>query len=142
MVLKKLLKISALLAALLLLALIVIAVIFTLTFDPNAYKKEITAEVKKATGRTLRIKGKIQLSYFPWLGVNLSKMTLSNARGFGNQPFAKIDNAGVAVKLLPLISGNIVVKRLTLNGLVLNPRIRNDGSNNWDDLAGKNKKDT
>ena len=121
----------------LVLLLIVAIVVFVLTFDANKYKSEIAAAVNKATGRVLTIEGDIHLSIFPWLGAELGAMRLSNAPGFGDEPFAQIGAAAVKVKLLPLLCKEVEVDEVTLNGLRLSLRRDANGHTNWEDLAGK-----
>src|SRR3569832_2250580 len=121
----------------LVLLLIVAIVVFVLTFDANKYKSEIAAAVNKATGRVLTIEGDIHLSIFPWLGAELGAMRLSNAPGFGDEPFAQIGAAAVKVKLLPLLRKEVEVDAVTLNGLRLSLRRDANGRTNWEDLAGK-----
>lgn len=120
-----------------LLALIVIAMIgLTLFFDPNDYKAEISAAVEQATGRQLSLEGELELDIFPRLRIAIGAAELANAAGFGDEPFASIESAGLAVDLLPLLSGRIAIAEARLEGLVLN-LVRNDqGQNNWQDLGG------
>jgi AsmA protein len=61
---------------------------------------------------------------------------LSNAPGFGKEPFARVDEAGVKVKLLPLLRGRVEVDTILLRGLNANLATDRQGRNNWDDLAG------
>ncbi len=133
---RKILKILAWLLAVIIVLVVAAGIVLALTLDPNEYKTEITQEVKKATGRDLKIGGDIGLTYFPWLGVKLEKLELSNARGFGGKPFAKIESAGVTVRVIPLLTGNIKVGGVTLMGLNLNLAVNSQGRSNWDDLAG------
>ena len=126
-----------------LVALIVIAVVLiSLLVDPNDYKDNIAKAVNNATGRTLAIDGSLELSVFPWLGVSLPGMTLSNARGFGDMPFARISGARVGVKLMPLIiRKSLKMDKVALNGLILNLEKNAQGRSNWEDfgryLSGK-----
>ena len=109
----------------------------TLLINPNDYKGEIASQVKQQTGRELKIEGDISLSFFPWLGLELGRMELGNARGFGPEPFARIDTADAKVKILPLLSARVEMATIVLHGLELNLNRRADGTTNWDDLAGK-----
>ncbi len=115
-------------------------IVVLLVFDPNKFKPEIAAAVEKATGRELLVQGDLQLSLFPWLGVETGAMSLGNAPGFGKEAFAKIEGAAVKVKLLPLLRKDVEVDTVTLDGLYLH-LIRNAaGKTNWDDLtSGKNR---
>jgi AsmA protein len=130
------LRIVAIALAALLLLLIAAAAAVTLLFDPNDYKPQITAAVEKATGRKLEIAGDIELSLFPWLGVELGEVTLANAKGFGPQPFMRLAHAKVKVKLLPLFSKQVEVDTVVIEGLAVSLEIAADGRDNWSDLAG------
>ncbi|MCL5668493.1 MAG: AsmA family protein [Gammaproteobacteria bacterium] len=108
-----------------------------LFFDPNDYKPEIIALVKERTGRELSIPGKISLAVFPWLGVKLGEAQLSNAPGFGDQPFAALQSAQLRVKLLPLLKKRVELDTVSLHGLTLNLARSKSGKTNWDDLIAK-----
>jgi AsmA protein len=136
---KKFIKILLIILATVLSLVVITAIVLPLVFDPNDYKPQITQLVKEQTGRDLQIPGEIELSVFPWLGVKLGKVELSNARGFGKQAFAKIDAVDVRVELLPLLKKQIRVGRVEINGLKLDLQRNAQGQTNWDDLV---KKDT
>lgn len=119
--------------------LVVVVLAVALLFDPNDYKDEIAAQVEAATGRSLRLEGDLELGLFPWLSVDTGRIVLGNAEGFGPEPFAELDGASVAIRLWPLITGNIEAGRVSVDGLVLNLRIAGDGTSNWDDLAAAGK---
>lgn len=133
---KKIIKLVAWLLAALVITVVAAAIIIPLVIDPNDYRDEISAAVKKQTGRELTIEGEIKLSLFPWLGVRLGAMQLSNAEGFGPAPFARIGEADVRVKLLPLLRREVEMEKIVLHGLEANLGRRADGSTNWDDLVG------
>lgn len=120
-----------------LLGLVIVAVIAaSVLVDPNDYRGVIADKVHEATGRELKIEGDIRLSFFPWLGLELGKLELGNAKGFGKTPFASIGAAEARVKLLPLLSGRVEMDRVVLRSLELQLARRSNGSTNWDDLAG------
>ncbi|MCK5640011.1 MAG: AsmA family protein, partial [Gammaproteobacteria bacterium] len=118
------------------LSLIVAAlVIIPLVFDPNDYHDTITEMVKTQTGRELIIGDDISLSVFPWLGIELGNLTLSNSEGFGPEPMASIQGAQVKVKLLPLLRSQVEMDTLTLDGLQLYLGRNHEGKGNWEDLS-------
>jgi AsmA protein len=133
----KLLKIFLTVIASLL--LLIIIAIFALPFfiNPNDFKPHIQTAVKDKTGRELSIAGDLELSVFPWLGVSTGKLSLSNARGFADNPFAEIDESEIKVKLLPLFSKKIEVSRIVIKALVLNLAKNKQGITNWDDLSSE-----
>ena len=127
----KLLKIIAGLVFLLVLAVIAVPMVV----DPNDYREEIQQAVKERTGRDLLINGELSLSVFPWLGVGINQVSLSNADGFKDNYFAQIEQANIKIKLLPLISHQIDVSTIVLKGLTLNLAKNQQGVTNWADLA-------
>jgi AsmA protein len=115
--------------------LVVLAIaVVVATFDPNKYKPEIAAAVKDRTGRTLAMEGNLGLSVFPGIGISIGKATLSEPNGSGI--FARIEQAKVSLALLPLLSKQVVVDRVTLSGLALDLVQHKGGKTNFDDLTG------
>ena len=112
------------------------AVILPMVIDPDDVKERITSGVKEQTGRDLVITGDIGLSVFPWLGLDMGKVTLSNAPGFSEPVFASVDKVSVRVKLMPLLSKQIEMDTVIVHGLALNLEKDKRGNTNWDDLAG------
>jgi AsmA protein len=104
--------------------------------DPNDYKGEITTAVNEATGRTLTLDGDLALDFFPRIGVTMGAASLSNAPGFGDAPFASIENAKISAEVLPLIFGSFSIAEVSLDGLRLNLARNARGVNNWQDLGG------
>ncbi|MCK4894600.1 MAG: AsmA family protein, partial [Calditrichia bacterium] len=80
---KKLFKLLGFLISAVFVLLIMLVVALTIFIDPNDYKDEIAVLVKEQTGRTLSIEGDLELSFFPWIGVEIGKVQLANAPGFG-----------------------------------------------------------
>jgi AsmA protein len=103
--------------------------------DPNEYKGEIATAVQEATGRQLTIAGDIKLSIYPWLGLSLGATQLSNAKGFGDSPFASVETVEIKVKLLPLFQQRLEMQKIRLHGLRANLAKNKEGRNNWDDLT-------
>lgn len=130
-----------LLGLLILLVVLVVAAIIVvpMVVDPNDYKDQIVAKVKEATGRDLIIRDRLGLSVFPSLAVQLGGVSLSNAPGFGDEPFAKVEKLDLRVKVMPLLSKRVEVDTVVLQGLGLNLAKDTQGKTNWEDLAGVDK---
>ena len=119
------------------LVIVVIAMVgLTLLFDPNDYKVEISTAVEQATGRQLSLDGDLELDIFPRLRIAIGAAELSNAAGFGDEPFASIQGAGLAVGLLPLLSRRVEIGEARLEGLILNLARNEQGQTNWQELGG------
>lgn len=110
---------------------------FASTFDINDYKDRITKAVLDETGRTLTFKDQLSLDFFPGVGVKLGGVSLSNAKGFGNEPMVEVGSADISVRILPLLKGDIKFGGLNLENLRLHLSRNKNGVANWDDLVGR-----
>jgi AsmA protein len=121
-----------------LVALVIIALLIVPSFvDLQSYKPRIEKMVSEATGRPFSIGGDIDLSLFPWVGFSSSDIHLGNPPGFEEKDFASLKSVEVRVKLIPLISKDIQVKRFILE----EPRIAleksKSGRTNWEGIGKK-----
>ncbi len=104
------------LAGIILICFLVIIVVVS-TYDYNKFKPMITGIAKKYTGRKLTIAGdiKVKISLSPTLELN--QVSFQNAPWSADPEMIRANHIEVQLALIPLIKGNINVKRLTL----LNP---------------------
>ena len=100
----------------------------------GAFVKSRLEQAMKAKNRTLSIEGTPTLRLFPVAGIALGKTTLSEAGS--DKTFVAFESAEVAVRTLPLLSGEFAVETLKVAGLRANAVRRKDGSTNYSDLAG------
>ncbi len=105
------------------------------TFDPNKYKGDITQYVKENQQRTLVIPGNLSLSFFPKLGVQVGELTLSEFKS--DKTFVWLAGAKVFVELLPLLSRQVVVDSVRIDGLAASVVKGKNGKFNFDDLLAK-----
>lgn len=106
--------------------------------DWNDFRDSIQNQTKKHTGRDLTIAGDLKPTVFPFIGVSIGDISLANAEGFGDVPFAKMTSADVKVELLPLLKKEVNVRTVELQGLTLDLQKAADGTSNWDDLVKSN----
>ena len=118
--------------AVLLVLLIAVAAVLLSTFDPNRYKGLAIDWMKAHYQRTLAIDGPIRLSVFPRLEVQVSSVTLSEAGR--SERFAAIEEAALAVQILPLLSRQLVVDRVLARGVSVVMTRNAKGQRNIDDL--------
>ncbi len=103
--------------------------------DPNEYKSEIAQAVKDNTGRELRFDGDISFNFFPWLGLEVGPVALGNAPGFAPADMLRVNKAEANIRILPLLTGDIAIGTVVLDGFTLNLSVNKAGVSNWDDLA-------
>lgn len=105
------------------------------TFNPNDYKPTIIRLVQEKKQRTLAIPGDIKLTFFPKIGADLGQVSVSEHAAPAE--FASIRHAKVSLALIPLLSKQLVVDRIVIDGLHANIRINQDGTTNVDDFLSK-----
>jgi len=122
------------LVALLLIILLIPAAIglFLYLVDANQFKPEIVQFVKVQTQRDLVLQGDIKVTFFPKLGLDTGKMSLSQRNSA--KEFASINNARLYVSWLPLLKKQLVFDRVVIDGINANVIRRKDGTTNYDDL--------
>ena len=117
-----------------------VAAFILATFDANKWKGEITQLVQEQKNRSLKIEGDLSLSLFPAIAVQLGKSTLSEHKS--EQVFATIGNARISLRLMPLLSKQVVVDTIELDGLKARLVRFKDGRLNIDDLLSMDEKET
>ena len=136
---KSFLKWGAIVVGCLAVVIIAALLIIPMFFDLQEYKPVIESKVAEATGRPFSVGDDLKLSLFPWAGVSFSNLKLGNTAGFSEKEFVNIKSFEVRVKLLPLISKEIEVKRFVMD----EPRIvlvkNKKGRGNWEQ-PGQQKK--
>ena len=128
------------LAGIILLAVIGITVLL-LAVDKGEYKQEIIEQVETHTGRQLAIEGDLDISLFPWIGISIGELAMSNAAGFGDDAFVQVEAANIKVEVLPLLRSELRVDTIQLVGVMLDLQRNAEGTNNWDDLTGSSESD-
>ncbi len=103
--------------------------------DIQKYKPEIEKQAEQATGRPFSIGGDLRLSLFPWAVIGLSDVHLGNPPGYKEKDLLSVKSFDVEVKLLPLISRDVQVKRFVLDGLRLNLEKNKEGRGNWEGIG-------
>ena len=118
------------------LVLAVLAVLsLPLWFDPNDYKDQVTGAVKQHTGRDLILEDALQLAMFPKLALETGKVRFGNAEGFSSADFARMENARIGLKVMPLLDNKVEMDTIYVEGAEIFLERRADGRANWDDLA-------
>jgi AsmA protein len=112
--------------------LLVVAVVAIPFFVPvDSLKAELVTKVKEATGRDLRINGKVSFSVLPRLALEAQDVSFSNPPGAASPDMAKLGKLDVDLKLMPLLSGRFEVAKLALVDPVINLEIDKRGRPNW-----------
>lgn len=121
-----------------LITITLLTVVIVVNFvDPNVFKNMIEEKVATETGRELSIDGNIEWGFWPKLRLHTGAIQLSNAPGFGDKPFLKLDKLEFAVETQPLFSRSIKIDTVKLYGAEINLAKNSEGLTNWDDFTKK-----
>jgi len=116
------------------------AILLIATFDANRVKGELTRVVKETKNRTLAIEGDLALSFWPGIGVRLGRTRLSERES--DKEFAALEGVRVSVAVMPLLSKQLVVDAIQLDGVKATLIRGKDGKFNFDDLLAKEKQES
>ncbi|MGR5244810.1 AsmA family protein [Vibrio sp. PNB23_22_6] len=116
---------------------VILAAVLALTVfvNPNQFKPLIVEQVQKQTGLELVIEGDISWQFFPSIGFELGRTELRNPQGFSQPNLFKVDTVGVDVSVMPLLSKQLEIGNVTLDGAEVYLETLKDGSKNIDALT-------
>lgn len=83
--------------------------------DVEQFKPRIEQLVTEKTGYPLKILGTIDLSVFPWVGLNFTDLVLNNPEEFQEKKFLNIKNFEARLKVLPLLSKRVEINRFIID---------------------------
>lgn len=130
---------NLLLAFLALVAILLIAAVVLATrIDLNDYKPQIVEQARTATGLNLKLDGDIGWSFFPSLAIKLENAEAHTAKTYASDTlFAKVATVDASVSLKPLLSRQVVVDKVLLDGIQLRLVTDSRGHSNWKDIESQ-----
>ncbi len=129
---KRFLKWGAIIFGCLVVVVIAALILIPMFVDVAKYKPLIEKKVTEATGRPFTVGDDLSLSLFPWAGISFSQLHLGNPAGFSEKDFVQVKSFEARVKLLPLISKDIQIKRFVLNKPQIFLIKNKNGKVNWE----------
>ncbi|HKF61693.1 MAG TPA: AsmA family protein, partial [Dongiaceae bacterium] len=126
-------RLKTILIALLVLVVVVLggAAVFVMSFDFNQYKSLVARQVEQATGRKLTIEGNIALALSLTPTLVADDLSLANAEGGSRPEMVTAKHLEVQLQLLPLLSNQIRIDRLILDGADFLLETDKSGHGNW-----------
>ncbi len=114
-----------------LVALVVAGIAILKSLDFNDYKGVIAEQAKAATGRELVLTGNLELDISLNPALTLEGLSFANA-AWGSRPeMVRLKRLEAEVELMPLLTGDVRVKRLVLIGLDVLAETDAKGRGNW-----------
>jgi AsmA protein len=99
-----------------------------------SFQQHVIAQINAATEYELSIDGELKWSIFPWVGVRITEVNLSNAPSFTEKDLLHVQEADVRFRLLPLLSKRFEFSKVIFRGVDVNLEVNAQGEGNWLDL--------
>lgn len=106
------------------------ALIVPQVIPASVYRDRVVIAASEALHRDVAIDGELHLSLLPRIEIRASQVSIANAEGFGDTPFAQMGEMRVAVKLVPLLSRRIEIAEFVLVDPAIQLQQRG-ARNNW-----------
>jgi len=120
-------------------AVVVGGVAVLMSLDFNDYKDVIAEKAKEATGRELKIAGNLDLKISLNPSIEVAGVSFANAKWGSRPEMVTIKRFAAEVALMPLLSGQVTVNRVVLEGVDLIAEKNKQGQANWQ-FDGMDKK--
>jgi len=130
----KALKIAIIAVAALAVLIIAAGVALKLMFPPAKLRALLMPRIEEAVGRKVTVES-FSLKVWTGLGVELKGIELANARGFAEQPQARIASVVLKVNLLGLLRRQLLVSSLVIDRPEILIEKDRKGAFNFDDLV-------
>lgn len=111
--------------------IVVVAVAAPFFVPVDTYKDQLISRVKAATGRDFQIAGPVKFSILPTLGIEASQVSFANAPGASTPNMLTLGKLELALKVFPLLSGQIAIDQFVLRDPVIVLEIDKQGRGNW-----------
>lgn len=129
-----------LLAVVGILGLVVVGAVVYITtfFDPEDLKPHLVQVVRDQSGLELKLDGPLAWSFYPRLGLSVADAEARLPDQPENeQAFLAFDQAEVSLAFTPLLSGQVAIDGLNLDGMRLNLKRDAEGRGNWQTLVDR-----
>ncbi|MFB0969155.1 MAG: AsmA family protein, partial [Pseudomonadales bacterium] len=113
-----------------------VAILFFVLDNPDAYKQQASDLVRQETGNQLVIDGDISWRFFPPIAIEVTNISLVDTAN--KAVIVSLKKASVDLELMPLLFDNeLNISGLSIDGIVVDAQIDKDGTTNWSKSAAQ-----
>lgn len=105
----------------------------------TSFRNPLEQAISHGIGRGIHIAGPIHASLYPEIGISASDVSIDNVPGGEAKEFAHVAALAVGAKLLPLLSHEIDITRLTLENPTIHLEVDIKGDPNWNFQMAKSE---
>jgi uncharacterized protein involved in outer membrane biogenesis len=108
-----------------------VVMVLGVTFSLEAFRADIEAAATGAFGRTVEIEGPITLLSALRPTVAIQGLRIANPPGWQTEDFLRLERAHATVNLLPLLSREISIDEIAVEGVDVRLEAKANGESNW-----------
>jgi len=97
----------------------------------NAFKNQVEKSASESLGREFKINDGMRLTYWPVIGVDAEGVTIANAPGGKAKYFLEAKQIAIGVAVMPLLKGDVQVKKLVTSEPHIALEANPGGTPNW-----------
>lgn len=105
----------------------------------TSFRSPLEQAISRGIGRGIHVAGPIHASLYPEIGISASDVGIDNVPGGEAKEFAHVGALAVGAKLLPLLSHEIDITRLTLENPAIHLEVDIKGDPNWNFQTSKSE---
>lgn len=106
-----------------------------LLVDVDDYRDSLAERASAELGREVSLQGPVSLRWFPWLAIEANDLRVGNPSDFPSAPpLAQVGRATLAVRVLPLLRGQLETGAITLAQADIHLLVDAQGRSNLDGL--------
>lgn len=108
----------------------------------DSLRAPLEQAISRGIGRGIHIAGSMHVSFYPEIGVSAGDVSIDNVPGGEAREFAHVGTLAVGAKLLPLLSREIDITKLTLENPAIHLEVDANGNSNWNFQFSKSENTT
>ncbi|MFP4420360.1 MAG: AsmA family protein [Desulfococcaceae bacterium] len=116
-------------------ALVLAVLLLPSMIEVERYRPLIERELSQALGRPVRLTGGLELSIFPWIGVETGPVSVENPAGFGEPRLVSMEAVEIRVAVPPLLRRAVEVNRFVLRSPEITLERTAEGRANWENIG-------
>ena len=105
--------------------------LFLNTFNPNDYKSRIESQFKTITGKTLQLKGSIEIGLWPKISIHASEVYIESGSTFDDSNLLELESIHLSVDTLGLMLQELKMDALSIKGAKITLIKKENGYSNW-----------
>jgi AsmA protein len=117
------------------LAIVIIAPIgLFFIFNTSDFKPQVSEALSKYTGHQITINGEIKTNFWPWIGLDVQDVQISQPQNFGDGYLAQAKSLGLKMPVKSLLQWKFDIDTLKIEQLNLNLIKNTNGKFNWESV--------